>query len=131
MVFRINHIHVKSLDPQGSAEWFGKALGFRVLSDNVRPLFGDRFIRCETADGGLVVNFSNARNGDELQSALSGVHLGLEHFGLDSDDIEGDVERLTSLGAVVEEPIVESQPGTRIVFLRTPDHVRIELIHKS
>ena len=66
MVFRITHIHVKSADPRATAEWYVEAFRFRILSDTVRPRFGDRFIRCETEDGGAIVNFSGAQEGERL-----------------------------------------------------------------
>ena len=85
--------------------------------------------------------FSSARQGETLAplqfsrradgATSKGGHLGLEHFGLDSDDIEADVKRLTALGAKLEEDIVETRPGTKTAFLRTPDDVRIELIQKT
>ncbi|MFQ5830611.1 MAG: VOC family protein [Candidatus Methylomirabilia bacterium] len=44
MAYRINHIHLKAPDPRKTAEWYVTALGFKVLSDEVR-VFGDRFIK--------------------------------------------------------------------------------------
>lgn len=129
MAFRINHVHIKHADPGAAAEWFVEAFGFKVLSDEQRPV-GDRFIRCLTADGGLGVNFSGQRHGETLAPATEGVHFGLEHFGLDSVEIERDVERLVSLGARLEEGPNEGRGGQRIAFLGTPFGVRIELIQR-
>ena len=128
MVFRITHIHVKSADPRATAEWYVEAFRFRILSDTVRPRFGDRFIRCETEDGGAIVNFSGAQEGEHLPPGTPGVHLGLEHFGIESNDIEADVERLIALGAELVEGPVESRPGRKIAFLNTPADVRVELM---
>jgi lactoylglutathione lyase len=123
----INHIHLKAPDPGRSAEWFCRAFGFRVLTDETRPV-GDRFIRCVTGNGALRVNFSGARDGEVLGAAPNGVHYGLEHFGIDSDDIEADVRRLVAMGAALEEGPKSGRGGQRIAFLRAPDGVRIELI---
>lgn len=127
MTFRINHIHVKSRDPKASADWFGRAFNFTVLSDEIRRT-GDRFIRCQTEDGGLRVNFSGEQDGETLPEGVEGVHLGLEHFGIDVADIRADVERLTALGAVLAEGPRVGRGGQLVAFLRTPDGVRVELI---
>ena len=47
MPFKINHIHIKSPDPRTTAEWYEKAFGFKIVSDETR-VFGDRFIRCSS-----------------------------------------------------------------------------------
>ena len=74
MGFRINHIHLKSADPQKSAAWFCEAFGFTVLSDTVRPApFGDRFVRCMGAESSMAVNISGPRTGETLGPADFGV----------------------------------------------------------
>jgi catechol 2,3-dioxygenase-like lactoylglutathione lyase family enzyme len=132
MPFRINHIHIKSADPARSAEWYGKAFGFTVVGDTVRPApFGDRFIRCRSEDGGMAVMISGARTGETLGPADANPHHGLEHFGFDSTDIEADIKRLTALGAGLLDGPISLGGGTTIAFLRTPDDVRIELIQAT
>ncbi len=65
MAYRINHIHLKAPDPRKTAEWYVKAFAFTILSDEVR-VFGDRFIRCASEDGGMMVNISGARTNERL-----------------------------------------------------------------
>jgi catechol 2,3-dioxygenase-like lactoylglutathione lyase family enzyme len=126
MPFRINHIHIKSPDPRQAAEWWITAFGFKILSDETRP-FGDRFIRCQ-ADG-MLVSFSNARTGETLAPAGSdGARWGLEHFAIESDDIEADIARLTKLGAKHQEGPMLAPNGVRFAFLAVPGSVRVELL---
>ena len=127
MVFHINHLHVKSRDPKASAEWFVKAFNFSILTDVVRDV-GDRFIRCQTEDGGIRVNFSGERHGETLPEGAIGLQLGLEHFGIDSADIHADVERLVALGAHLDEGPLTGMGGQMIAFLHSPEGVRVELI---
>ena len=102
MPFKINHIHIKSPDPRTAAEWYEKAFGFKIVSDETR-VFGDRFIRCQP-DGGMLLSISNARTGETLAPAGSdGARWGLEHFAIECDDIEADIARLTKLGARHQE----------------------------
>ncbi|HSE94432.1 MAG TPA: VOC family protein, partial [Methylomirabilota bacterium] len=65
MAYRINHIHLKASDPRQTADWYVRAFGFKILSDEVR-VFGDRFVRCLSEDGGMAVNISGARTGERL-----------------------------------------------------------------
>ena len=96
MPFKINHIHIKSPDPRTAAEWYEKAFGFKIVSDETR-VFGDRFIRCQ-ADGGMLLSISNARSGETLAPADATAHWGLEHFAIECDDIEADIARLDKAG---------------------------------
>jgi len=127
MPFRINHIHLKSPDPEKTADWYVRAFNFEIVSDTVRPV-GDRFIRCKSEDGGMAVNISGARTGETLGPGDANPHHGLEHFGFDTEDIRADIQRLEGLGATLMEGPNELPNGVKIAFLKVPDDVRIELI---
>lgn len=127
MPYRINHIHLKAPDPRATAEWYVKALKFKIVSDEVR-VFGDRFIRCQSEDGGMLVNISGARTGETLGHGDARPHHGLEHFGFDSDDLDSDIRWLEGQGAALLEGPIQVPNGPRIAFLRAPDDTRIELI---
>jgi lactoylglutathione lyase len=127
MAYRINHIHLKSPDPRKTAEWYATAFGFEIASDETR-VFGDRFVRCKSADGGIAVNISGARTNERMGTGDATPHYGLEHFGFDSTDIEADIRRLTGLGATLLEGPTQVPNGPRIAFLQGPDDTRLELV---
>ncbi len=127
MGYRINHIHLKAPDPRKTADWYVKAFDFTVVSEEVR-VFGDRFIRCKSADGGIAVNISGARTNEKLGPGDASAHHGLEHFGFDSADLELDIWRLEGLGAKLLEGPIQIPSGPRIAFMRAPDDCRVELI---
>jgi lactoylglutathione lyase len=127
MPFRINHIHIKSPDPRKTAEWYETAFAFKIVSDETR-VFGDRFIRCNSGDGGMVVSISNARTGEKLGPADAAAHYGLEHFAIESEDIEADIARLQKLDARLQEGPIKAPNGVRFAFLQVPGDVRIELV---
>ncbi|MEE8422048.1 MAG: VOC family protein [Dehalococcoidia bacterium] len=129
MAFAINHIHLKAPDPRKTAEWWVQAFNFEIVRDFVRDS-GDRFVAC-TSENGITVNISGAQDGETMGPGDAGVHEGLEHFGLDSENLETDIERLTALGAELLDGPREAAPGVRICFLRCPDDVRIELIERT
>ena len=129
MAYRINHIHLKAPDPRKTAEWYANAFAFKILSDEVR-VFGDRFVRCQSEDGGMMVNISGARSGETLGPGDARAHHGLEHFGFDSESLEADIARLEGLGARLLEGPIQVPNGPRIAFLWAPDDVRVELIER-
>ncbi|MGH7320229.1 MAG: VOC family protein [Candidatus Rokuibacteriota bacterium] len=130
MPYRINHIHLKASDPKKSADWYVKAFGFTIMSDEVR-VFGDRFIRCQSERGGIIVNISGARTGETLGPGDENPHHGLEHFGFDSQDIAADIRRLEGLGARLLEGPIQVPNGPLIAFLKGPDDTRLELIQPA
>jgi catechol 2,3-dioxygenase-like lactoylglutathione lyase family enzyme len=129
MPYRINHIHLKAPDPRKTAEWYTKAFNFKIVGDETR-VFGDRFVRCQSEDGGMAINISGARTGETLGPGDAGAHHGLEHFGFDSEHLETDIARLEKLGARLLEGPIQIPKGPRIAFLRAPDDVRVELIER-
>lgn len=130
MPFRINHIHLKASDPKQTADWYVTAFNFKIVSDETR-VFGDRFIRCQSEDGGMAVNISGARSGETLGPGDAMPHEGLEHFGLDTDDIEAEIARLEGLGAKKLEGPIKNANGSQIAFIQAPDNVRLELIQAA
>jgi catechol 2,3-dioxygenase-like lactoylglutathione lyase family enzyme len=129
MAFRINHIHLKSPDPRKTADWYVGAFNFKITGDETR-VFGDRFIRCVSEDGGMAVNISGARTAERLGPGDASAHHGLEHFGFDSENLEADIARLEKLGAALLEGPIQVPKGPRIAFMRAPDDVRVELIER-
>ena len=130
MAYRINHIHLKASDPRRTSEWYVGAFGFKIVNDETR-VFGDRFVRCLSEDGGMAVNISGARTGEALQPGNASPHFGLEHFGFDSVDLEADIRRLEGLGAKLLEGPIQNPNGVRIAFMRAPDDTRVELVQPS
>ena len=129
MPFNVNHIHLKSDDPKKTADWFVEAFNVQITSDSVR-LVGDRFITTMT-EGGLAINISSERTDEKLGPADADPHYGLEHFGFDTDDMNGDIARLESMGAVLKEGPINNCGGVTIAFIAAPGDIRIELIHRE
>ena len=127
MSYSFNHVHLKSSDPGKTANWYVQAFGFEIVNDeNPRPQ-GDRFIRCRTKDG-VAINISGARTGELMGEGDATAHWGLEHFGIEVDDIEAELKRLEGLGAEVLEGPTRTATGLSIAFIQAPDDVRIEVM---
>ena len=126
MPYAINHIHLKSNDPETAAAWWVKAFNFTIVRDSEQA-GGVRFIACDS-ENGVRVNISNAGT-ELLRDGDVGVREGLEYFGFDSDNLEQDIERLSLLGArLVDGPRMAAT--ARVCFLEVPGRVRIELVER-
>tara|TARA_A100001037_G_scaffold288509_1_gene299232 strand:- start:1032 stop:1430 length:399 start_codon:yes stop_codon:yes gene_type:complete len=127
----INHIHIKTDDPDKVAEWYAEAFGFKIISRSVRDFntkLMDYFIVTESKDG-TRVNISGARSNETLPEIGSGVHEGLEHFGIYVPNMKEELERLQKLGAIVLEEPLETPEGALLAFIQTPyDKSRVEVV---
>lgn len=126
MGYEFNHVHLKAPEPRKTAEWYAEAFDFTIVSDIVRP-YGDQFVVTKTPDG-VTVNISGARTGEDMGDGDANVHWGLEHIGITIDDLDAELERLTSMGAEIKEGPIDVPNGPKIAFIKGPDDTRIELL---
>ena len=124
-MYRVNHIHLRSPDPRATAQWYVENFDARILSEG-QGLAGSLVVRMEF--GGVSVNVSGSPTGQPIPDGVSGYHWGLEHFGLDTDDIAGTLERLEVKGVQVTLPITKMASGSHIAYIKGPDDVMIELV---
>ena len=57
--------------------------------------------------------------------------MGLDHFGLTTDDLEGAVKELKAKGVAFTMEPREIRPGTKIAFITAPQNVSIELLQRG
>ena len=76
------------------------------------------------------MNISAARTAEQMGGGDATVHWGIEHFGINVDDIDAEIERLKGLGADLMEGPIDTD-GLRIAFIKAPDDVRIEIMQLS
>ena len=126
MPYTFNHVHLKAPDPKKTADWYVKAFGLEIVRDEQRPT-GDRFLRCRTPDG-VIINISGARTNEQMGQGDATPHFGLEHFGIDVDDLDAEIKRLGELGAPLVEGPRTGASGLTVAFVQGPDDVRIELL---
>ena len=115
MAFRLNHVHLKSNDPQQAAKFYVENLGATIVSE-----IGTRGYRLNLH--GLIVNLTTFVEDQKRQQVY-----GMEHFALDTDDLDGTVAKLKANGAQVLEQMTSGN-GRRICFLEGPDGVQLEII---
>ena len=124
-MFRINHIHLKAPDPRETAQWYIDMFGAKIAGEG-EGLGGSHTIRLDL-EGGRI-NVTGTQIGETLADGTADSHFGLEHFGFDTDDIEGVTAHLESQGVEVLLPITVVASGLKICYIKGPDNVRIELV---
>ena len=120
----MNHIHLKATEPRKTAAWYVEMFGAEIVRDTENQ--GAVFLGLDMA--GTRLSISSPAAGQSLPQGSADVHLGLEHYGLETDDLEGLMGRLQSGGVEVLEPLRALESGLKIAFVRAPDDVRIELM---
>ena len=115
MSLKLNHVHLKTTNPQQTAKFYVDTLGATMVSE-----IGTRGYRLNLH--GLTLNVTTFVEDQTRQQAY-----GMEHFALDTDDLDGTVTKLKANGAKVLEEMVSSS-GRRICFLEGPDGVQLEII---
>lgn len=125
MASTFHHVHIKSRDPRKSAEWWADMFGATVLPELG---FGSMlFVPIEM--GGVRINITG--HGPEEMALTAGPpaipHLGLEHIGIEVDDLDETLRRVAAQGL----PIYERRSGAggyEVAFVGTPDGVCVELL---
>ena len=115
MAFQLNHVHLKTRDPKQTAKFYVDNLGATIVSE-----IGTRGIRLDLH--GLTLNVTTFVDEQKRQQVY-----GMEHFALNTDDLDGTVTKLLASGAKVLEQMTSGN-GRRICFLEGPDGVQLEII---
>ena len=127
-MFRVNHIHLKAPDPKKTAQWYVDVFGAVIVGEG-EGLGRSRTVRLDIQ--GTRINVTSAPAGQTLPQGTAESHYGLEHFGFDTDDIEGAMALVQSHGAEVLLPITRTGTGSKIAYVKGPDNVRIELVQPT
>jgi catechol 2,3-dioxygenase-like lactoylglutathione lyase family enzyme len=122
-----DHIHLRTKDPQGMADYFHRVFDARVIES----VQSDGRPRVDLDIDGLIVFIAPVATDAEIEAEPRDPHLGLDHFGFRVDNVDETVAELKRRGAdIVDEPHT-IRPGVRIAFVRAPDDVRIELLQRD
>ena len=125
--YTYDHIHLRTDDPEATAEYYRTMFGAEII-ESVQP---DGQRRIDMDINGLTIFVARVSQGEEVLPGPSDPHLGLDHYGLRVDDLDGAVAELKRLGAEFTLEPRTIRPGVKIAFVRAPDGVRIELLERS
>jgi lactoylglutathione lyase len=124
--FTWDHIHLRSINPEATAQWFERMLGAEV----VRTTQGGA-PRIDLKLGGANVFIAQVTAGDGVNPPPTTPYQGLDHFGLSVSGIDAIAADLKAKGVEFTREPTTVRPGTRVCFIRGPEGVSIELLDRN
>ena len=121
-----DHIHLRTPDPEATAQWFERMLGAEVIRSmqQGKP-------RIDLKLGGANIFIAPVAAGDGVNAAPTTPYQGLDHFGLLVSGIDAIAADLKAKGVEFTREPITARPGVRICFIRAPDGVSIELLERN
>jgi len=125
--YTVDHIHLNSIAPFETAQWFADSFGAEVIN----PWTDDNGIAHVTVNlKGSNIFVKGPTNNPAAGSGASSTY-GIEHLAFHTDDIERSVADLKAKGVKFELDVSPTLlPNIRHAFLRGPDNVLIELLER-
>ncbi len=115
MTLKLNHVHLKTRDPDKTAKFYVETLGATIVSQSPNGSY-----RLDLH--GLSLNVSKF-----LDNQTRKQMYGMEHIAIDTDELDVLVEKLKGQGINILEQTVVSG-GRRVCFFEGPDGVQLEFI---
>jgi catechol 2,3-dioxygenase-like lactoylglutathione lyase family enzyme len=115
MTFKMNHVHLKTKDPDATAKFYVETMGAKIVSKNANGGY-----RIDLH--GLSLNVSQF-----LEQQKRDQKYGMEHIAIDTDELDHLIETLKARGSTFLEQTIVSG-GRRVCFFEGPDGVQLEFI---
>ena len=115
MAIEMNHIHLKTPDPQKTAQFYMDALGAKIVGE-----LGTYGLHLDLH--GLRVNLTKHIEGQTREQKY-----GIEHLAVDTDDIDKVIAGVKAGGGRILEEM-QGSSGRRTCFVEGPDGVQVEVI---
>ena len=124
--FGWDHIHLRSKDPEATAQWYERMLGAEVIRtmQQGKP-------RIDLKLGGANIFVAPVETGDGVNAAPTTPYRGLDHFGLSVSGIDAIAADLKAKGVEFTREPTTVRPGVRVCFIRAPEGVSIELLDRN
>ena len=124
--FTYDHIHLRSPNPEATAQYYERMFGAEVLrsTQQGKP-------RIDLKLGGVNIFIAPVAPDSGVNPPPVTPYQGLDHFGLSVSGIDAVVADLRAKGAVFTMEPNTVRPGVRICFIRGPQGVSIELLDRN
>jgi len=121
-----DHVHLRSPDPEATAQWFEKMLSAEVIRSmqQGQP-------RIDLKIGGANVFIAPVKSGDGVNAPPTTPYQGLDHFGLTVTGIDAIAAELKAKGVEFTREPTTVRPGVRVCFIRGPQGISIELLDRT
>jgi lactoylglutathione lyase len=117
-----DHVHIRTSDPEATAQWFTDMLGAEIVRSPGR---------IDLRLGGASIFLAPVASGDGVNPPPVTPYQGLDHFGLTVKDIDAVAAQLKVKGVEFTKEPFTLRPGLRICFIRAPQGVSIELLERD
>jgi len=124
--FTYDHIHIRSTDPEKTAAYYE-----RMFEAEIIRTMQDGATRIDMKIGGANVFIAPVTAGSGVNPPPVTPYQGLDHFGLQVNDIDKVVADLKAKGAEFTMELKQARPGVRICFVRGPEGVSIEVLERK
>jgi catechol 2,3-dioxygenase-like lactoylglutathione lyase family enzyme len=114
--YKFDHVHLRSTEPDKTAEFYVKMFGATVVGKN------------DMGGGKIMVSMELNGTSILIAPAEEGtVQNGLDHFGISTDNLETAISELKAQGVTFTQDMRVVSPTFRMSFLTAPENVKIEL----
>jgi catechol 2,3-dioxygenase-like lactoylglutathione lyase family enzyme len=121
-----DHIHLRSPDPEATAQWFERMLGAEIIRS-----MQEGAPRIDLRLGGANIFIAPTKPGDGVSPAPVTPYHGLDHFGLTVRGIDAVAAELKAKGVEFTREPATIRPGVRVCFIRGPQGISIELLERN
>jgi lactoylglutathione lyase len=124
--FTYDHIHLRSPDPEATAQYYQQMFGAEVIRtmQQGQP-------RIDLKLGGADIFIAPVAAGSDVGLPPKMPYQGLDHFGLAVTGVDAIAAELKAKGAEFTMEPTTVRPGVRICFIRGPQGVSIELLDRT
>jgi len=126
MKYTWDHIHLRTTDPEKTAQWFERMLGAEVIRTMQQGS-----PRIDLKLGGANIFIAPVKAGDGVNPPPTTPYQGLDHFGLTVSGIDAIAAELKAKGVEFTREPTTVRPGVRVCFIRAPEGVSIELLERK
>lgn len=117
-----DHVHIRTPDPEVTAQWFAEMLGAEIVRTPVR---------IDVRLGGASIFLAPVTAGDGVNPPPVTPYQGLDHFGLAVRGLDALAAQLKAKGVTFTQDVHDFRPGVRICFIRGPQGISIELLERT
>jgi len=121
-----DHVHLRSPDPEATAQWFERVLGGEVIRSMQQGT-----PRIDVKLGGANIFIAPVKAGDGVNAPPATPYQGLDHFGLTCSGIDAIAAELKAKGVKFTREPTTMRPGVRVCFIRGPEGISIELLDRD
>jgi lactoylglutathione lyase len=126
MIYKWDHIHLRSPDPEATAQWFERIFDAKIIRSMQE---GKPRIDLQLGDANIFI--AEVKPSDNVNPPPKTPYQGLDHFGLKVTGIDAIAAEMKKKGVeFTKEPHIP-RPGIKNCFLRGPQNISIELLERD